>query len=680
MVASKPVITAGTSSVRTYILQITVVIIGLIRGTSRLRKLACDHGHPCNRCKRRQRKQGGSCVYTISSSSQPAEVQAPKRPRPIPAPLASPISLISSPVNGSAQPPGSTRLGYFGFTSFSAVYEEARHSLSRLGARHSPADHDSGLLEGGQSNTGVLSADIRDCALAVLRQIPSEVNGCRSDYRPESSPSYAWVFFLAKRIVAKLYENWSSHLRSSHDTTKLEEMAMILSANTVKPFSDALDDPDEWIDQFSGPNLRWEALGVVFALWNETTAGPMPRSLSKDCVNMCIRLSRQYSEPNTLLLYLFYRRSTVETTINGDACISAWQAHAQAVSLATFLGRHDEPSCPGQYRPTLASECRRRLFWTLFCHDKTLVAFTGRPPLLTRHYISTPLPLDLTEDELFAAGAETLNETMKTMTDDHGWSVENRLIPVTYLRSRVVYGKLRDEIFEFALGTSSKPIVQLLDLKRRATNIMDELPLCMAFNPDDFANLSLDCHVIAARLMARLDRLQSLFFIERMLLRRQNFVDDSELQSISFDMVDLTLKVWLHRERYTALKADFEWIVMAYGAPAGGILCMELLRPTLRSNSNRDRDQRVTRSAIIQNLSLLVGCLDWVEPSAPNSNLCANAKTMIQNVLDHSLNSVASDAQSIPDVFEWDSSAQVDFNFDLLNTFDWLRPDSGNIT
>jgi hypothetical protein len=65
-----------------------------------------------------------------------------------------------------------------------------------------------------------------------------------------------------------------------------------------------------------------------------------------------------------------------------------------------------------------------------------------------------------------------------------------------------------------------------------------------------------------------------------------------------------------------------------------------------------------------------------VEPSAPNSNLCHECKSVIQRVLDQTLNPVPPEGHAMPDVLDWDfSSTQLDFNFDLMDTFDWMRPD-----
>jgi hypothetical protein len=116
---------------------------------------------------------------------------------------------------------------------------------------------------------------------------------------------------------------------------------------------------------------------------------------------------------------------------------------------------------------------------------------------------------------------------------------------------------------------------------------------------------------------------------------------------------------------------------MAYAAPGGGILCMELLKPTF--TGPHPQNPSLSRSSIVQRLSLLVGFLGWVSPDAPNADLCANCKTVIQHVLDHTLNGgggggVVTEERSEPlEALEQFDANQLNFNLDLLDTFEWLR-------
>ena len=101
---------------------------------------------------------------------------------------------------------------------------------------------------------------------------------------------------------------------------------------------------------------------------------------------------------------------------------------------------------------------------------------------------------------------------------------------------------------------------------------------------------------------------------------------------------------------------------MAYAAPAGGILCLELLKPTLHTGLQTNPE--ITRSITIQILSLLVGFLDWIQLFAPNGDFRAECRVIVRHVLEYSLNTVPVRGE-IPITFEWDlDPTQLDLNFD----------------
>lgn len=194
--------------------------------------------------------------------------------------------------------------------------------------------------------------------------------------------------------------------------------------------------------------------------------------------------------------------------------------------------------------------------------------------------------------------------------------------------------------------------------------------------------------VLYSRLLVQLEHLQNILFIERLSLRHGK-VDRADIIAVSFDMVSYTLPFWTNHDRLAPMRDDCEWLVsmspspcatlanskkvMAHAAPAGGILCLELLKPTL--HAGHPTNPEITRSSIIQKLSLLIGFLDWIKPSAPNSELCASCSVVIRHVLDCLLNEGAG-GERVQEPREWELGASMDFNFELLDTFDWMRPEA----
>lgn len=101
--------------------------------------------------------------------------------------------------------------------------------------------------------------------------------------------------------------------------------------------------------------------------------------------------------------------------------------------------------------------------------------------------------------------------------------------------------------------------------------------------------------------------------------------------------------------------------------------CLELLKPTLQRE--HPTQPELTRSGIIQALSLLVGFLDGIRPNAPNGRLCLKTKTTIQQVLDYTLNTSFRNMHPMPETFDWnwDFSTMFDFDNDPWSSFDWLN-------
>ena len=209
-----------------------------------------------------------------------------------------------------------------------------------------------------------------------------------------------------------------------------------------------------------------------------------------------------------------------------------------------------------------------------------------------------------------------------------------------------------------------------------------QLPLCILYQAGDEVLASLPVTTVFTRMLVRLSYLQNQFFIER-LLHRQGKDSTVSLIDISFKLVSLTVVFWTHRDRFVSFQNAFEWLVLQFASPAGGVLCMELLRPQTTTAAPLS----VSRSEIILNLGLLVAFLDWTAPKAASSAMCITVKKVIQCVLDEVLNhnplkGEGADSgyaidMTAPSAFGLDADYSVDlnemFSFDFLDTFDWLR-------
>ncbi|KAL7948702.1 N-terminal binuclear Zn cluster-containing/DNA binding domain-containing protein [Trichoderma barbatum] len=577
--------------------------------------------------------------------------------------------------------------GYLGFTSYSSVIEETQNSLSMLQGFHDwlPEPTNARLRHRTDELPKYLCSPAKEMCLVVLRGIPApDMSHIEIDM---DSPFYrdGWLRVTAQRALSDLHAKFGSYLGPCRVDSQLEVIGLFLSNNTTKPFQENEPDPEKWIGQFTGPNLRWESIGLIFGYGDQcfldvdSPRGGLDSSsmkkewaeVSRVCLGLCMDLTRRFASANSLLAQISQRRSILESIHAGDASYSTWRSGAESVALATFLGMHAETNSPS-YEPSLASESRRRLFAQMFVGEKDVVLFTGRPSGLSHRYAFTPLPLDLPDEDLLKGG-EALKEAVKSL-DENGWNTKGKMYSATLTRARYIVALIRDELVEIGIGkTRQKGASALLrDLKDRQLEAVKEFPSSLDYNPSDLTNPDASSNTISARILLKLEQLQNLFLIERM-LSKHGEVDEGGMLLTAFQLVSLTLLFWTHKDRFAPMRNDFEWLVMAFATPSGGILCMELLHPTFKGS--HPKDPSITRSNIIQQLSLLIGFLEWIDPSRPNSNMCVTTSVVMRRVLDHVLNSASESISWRPEALDDMQPWQPDFTFELFDTFDWMRHD-----
>lgn len=212
-------------------------------------------------------------------------------------------------------------------------------------------------------------------------------------------------------------------------------------------------------------------------------------------------------------------------------------------------------------------------------------------------------------------------------------------------------------------------------LRSEQETARQQFPSFLLFEAEELEDLVYSGPTLYAKILIQLEYLQNVFLIERLLCRADNATLSLALLQVSAQLVSTTLIFWTHRDRVIGMY-DCEWIVMGYGAPAAGILCLHLLRPLAESGAMATG---TSRSEVIQMMCLFSGFLDWVKPLTPNRELSACVRRVIQRVLDETLNLVANPLEAAVDTVDWGAEMDIsmkDFGFDMLGTFDWILPEA----
>ncbi|ESU07062.1 hypothetical protein FGSG_11996 [Fusarium graminearum PH-1] len=338
----------------------------------RARKVACDHGQPtCSRCEKRKE----SCVYTISE------------PRVKKQRLRSPSQAVT-------------------------IFEETRNSLSLV---HGPAlEIEPSPRRPPKTRACLIEmpSHLREMCLYVLRNLP----GPRDDVMPNKLHCRVddWMFMVIEDILHTLQQDWSEYLATREDA-QLEEMALCISNNTSRPIRDEHSSAKAWTDQFTGSNIRWESIGLIWTYWNG--APGMEAAAVNRCLGSCVELVRHFTTANDILLYLCYRRTTIESLVTGDAA-------------------------------------------RVYALDKVLVSFTGRPPLLSHRYFSGPLAIDIDDQDLM--GGDAAIKRAMSRLDDNGFRPDGELLGAALIRARVQIALIKGELLEMALASSVKATFERL--------------------------------------------------------------------------------------------------------------------------------------------------------------------------------------------------------------------------
>ncbi len=253
----------------------------------------------------------------------------------------------------STSPPIPSRnAGYLGATSFEAMYLEAESSLASVQGA-SPADlplstssshQRHPMREPVQTSLGQqieqeAGVSLISLAVETLKAIPDRETGC-AIFKRFTHPNDGWNRLVAERIMLSIYDTFGSVL-SQGDPAGLRVMAQVLIKNSQTELNENISDTDEWISSFSGQNLRWEALGIIFGYWASTSVNYCRpylgrRSISnglwredrdkrsrlrrfKEAAGSCIRLADPARNANLLVVYLQQRYASLESNVSGDS-------------------------------------------------------------------------------------------------------------------------------------------------------------------------------------------------------------------------------------------------------------------------------------------------------------------------------------------------------------------------
>ncbi|KAK3934599.1 hypothetical protein QBC46DRAFT_426569 [Diplogelasinospora grovesii] len=412
---------------------------------------------------------------------------------------------------------------------------------------------------------------------------------------------------------------------------------------------------------FSGANLRVETLGLLYttaarsylarADADERRHDLFTRGMIR-CSNLSLRLARDLAaQTNDLIIWLAHENLQLTTLLEGDASLSVWRRLGGLATDLFALGLHREATYSAETTPFFLAECRRKTFASAYHLDKVFAAVFDRPPRMPTRHADCKLPLDLSDDELFANAPEMLEQARSNLTPD-GWNPDGGYRTTTWARIRYILGVFQEETVEYrfrsaqSIDDADLRLTCLRDLSGRCHQAWNSLPRHLRYRPDCWTS-NLPSPVCLMLGKVYLSYLHIDFQIYR-LLGKGRTTPQPELLRVSASMLETVLQMAnAARNRASFTPRDLPGIILCYGVPSAAILTTALQEAT--RDSSRSLPSGVNSSLLIRNLSVVVSQLESVSsPGESNRVPCIQASKVISRKLDQILDSLAVSAAVMP--------------------------------
>ncbi|RAH75450.1 uncharacterized protein BO66DRAFT_433523 [Aspergillus aculeatinus CBS 121060] len=432
-----------------------------------------------------------------------------------------------------------------------------------------------------------------------------------------------------------------------HCASKLAED--ILRASSLEVVINRDLDLPAFCALFCGPNLRIETLGLLYTMAARATMFAVGDGHDEDrdnafvrdmgwYGNLSLRLARELAPQTTdLITWLAHENLQLTTIFEGDASLGVWRRLGDLATDILALGLNREAT--HATTPFFLAECRRRTFARAYYLDKVFASVFMRPPRITARHADCSLPLDLSDEELFASSA-VIEHAKHNLTPD-GWNTDGKHRVATWARIRYILAELREETVEYQFrATHAADSVKLRELSDRCTQAWTRLPPHLQYRQDCWtSNLPPElCHMHAK---IYLSYLHIHFQIYRLLGNAEGLTTPQpELLEVSASMLETVIQMTNSRGRTSFSPRDLPGIVLSYGLPCAAILSAALENVMQDASAGTRLPEGIKTSNLIRHLSVLVSQLESVSnPSETNYVFCLKASRAISRKLDGILDS-----------------------------------------
>ncbi|OOQ88228.1 hypothetical protein PEBR_14380 [Penicillium brasilianum] len=187
-------------------------------------------------------------------------------------------------------------------------------------------------------------------------------------------------------------------------------------ANTASRSIDHLQfDPREWLQMRTGHNTTWDALAYLMSAYGSAYASLLPYhplladyTKSQLCgdigkgIKACLSLCEAQEVFSVNLVNAHASMLLLQNSCNGDDSKQNFTSIAHLARLVIRTGLH----LGTVHICFIQTQLEHKAFHRVFAMDKSIATSQGSPPQLTRRFNQSPLPLELSDEQLQQSGNE----------------------------------------------------------------------------------------------------------------------------------------------------------------------------------------------------------------------------------------------------------------------------------
>ncbi|KAI6085201.1 hypothetical protein F4821DRAFT_154404 [Hypoxylon rubiginosum] len=405
----------------------------------------------------------------------------------------------------------------------------------------------------------------------------------------------------------------------------------------------------QWAKLATGPNIRWEVIGLIAAIVGQCASTPepsdrfakkhnlahpsFPRQMS-EIAEACLAFTRECEVLGDMYIWLLMENYCLTGMVKGESSHATYTQGGDIIASAVAMGLHQGVKTEDRL-PFFLSQVRRRLFAQTYSAEIGIATFLGRPPRISYRYCNLQPPLDISvaqmileEDELALALAGL---------DENGFNTAGKIQRVTWTKTWLGCAPEREAILDLALGQYTRDeIVRLAgDIQRRSKQYWDGLPAFIKRVRDGPLDVEgrTPNEILYMTVMRQAFRANDLL-LQRVLIRKAGATSEKLIHVARSILKDILLMSQRH-DLGALFQTDIASLLAVQGMRSAAVIAVELLKQ--EQLPVYPKEPLLPRSQTIQDLSVFAARLGAIDPADGSFAICDQGRKVITHILDRIL-------------------------------------------